>query len=235
MEKIFDEEYVLLLDKIEFAHDRSFDSDRIGFINKSVIKGWKDNIIMRCTDVGLTITKNDISQYMRKHNIKAPSHVINEYHSIYGHPQIITNNFTIAKNRSSKQEKYWKSKLNVKYGCGKEFGKVWEQYPIGNCRPDFVLISDNSVIVWEVKLNEKDIKWEQYNNFIEQFSQYKYVTIKYLIGYNTIYDMNYLNKYTTSGTSYPWTSFNLFGYYNKPAKYYTLPTLTSYKYDDAYL
>ena len=95
------------------------------------------------------------------------------------------NSFTIAKERSKEQEKFWETILKEKYG--EDLGI---QY-------NFLNISENTI--YECKLNIKDFNTEQYNKYLLILGKYK---ILYLIDNDCIINIDESTIYTTSLTKY---------------------------------
>ena len=102
------------------------------------------------------------------------------------------NSFTIAKERSKEQEKFWETILKEKYG--EDLGI---QYKYENCIFDFLNISENTI--YECKLNIKDFNTEQYNKYLLILGKYK---ILYLIDNDCIINIDESTIYTTNLTKY---------------------------------
>ena len=90
------------------------------------------------------------------------------------------NSFTIAKERSKEQEKFWENILKEKYG-----EDIGVQYKYENCIFDFINIPNN--ILYECKLNIKDFNCEQYNKYLLILGKYK---ILYLIDNDCIINID---------------------------------------------
>lgn len=88
--------------------------------------------------------------------------------------------FKISKDNSLKQEIFWEKILKEKYG-----ENISSQFQYKNCFFDFINISTNTI--YECKLGIKDFNKLQYDKYILTLDKYKII---YLIGYNTIININ---------------------------------------------
>jgi len=102
------------------------------------------------------------------------------------------NSFTIAKERSLEQEKFWEGLLKEKYG-----EDIGVQYKYENCIFDFINISANTL--YECKLNMKDFSTDQYNKYLLILGKYK---IMYLIDKDCIINIKKQTIYTTDDVKY---------------------------------
>lgn len=100
--------------------------------------------------------------------------------------------FIIAKENSSRQEKYWEDILKEKYG-----EDISCQYKYEKCIFDFINISKNTL--YECKISLKDYNEVQHKKYIVSLSKYNIV---YLISTDCIVDMSRQIIYTTNPTEY---------------------------------
>ncbi len=98
--------------------------------------------------------------------------------------------FLIAKQNSRKQEAYWKNHLKQVFG-----ENLADQFKYQNNIFDFVSIKYR--LIFECKLGIKDFCMEQY----QKYSSIKGYSIIYLVGYDTIIDMENFTIYTTNELS----------------------------------
>ena len=102
------------------------------------------------------------------------------------------NSFTIAKERSKSQEKFWEEILKEKYG--EDLGV---QFQYEKCIFDFINISTNTL--FECKLNIKDFDEPQYNKYLLTMGSYK---ILYLIDRDCVINILEKSLYTTDTVKY---------------------------------
>ena len=100
--------------------------------------------------------------------------------------------FIIAKENSSRQEKYWEEILKEKYG-----EDISCQYKYEKCIFDFINISKNTL--YECKISLKDYNEVQHKKYIVALTKYNII---YLISTDCIVDMNSQIIYTTNPTEY---------------------------------
>jgi len=100
--------------------------------------------------------------------------------------------FIIAKENSTRQEKYWEEILKEKYG-----EDISCQYKYEKCIFDFINISKNTL--YECKISLKDYNEVQHKKYIVSLTKYNII---YLISTDCIVDMNSQIIYTTNPTEY---------------------------------
>lgn len=100
--------------------------------------------------------------------------------------------YNIAKERSKKQENYWEKLLKEKYD-----EDIGSQFKFEKCIFDFIHI--NKSYIFECKLNLKDFNENQYSKYLKTLNNYK---IKYLIGIDTIIDIENRKIITLDTTEY---------------------------------
>lgn len=173
---------------------------------RSIIQSLKEKIEDNLVDANpydIKAPSNWLKEFERKYGM--PRETFKEFLAAYDLPSIASivedikgrgnivykgaKSFSIAKENSKKQEKYWEDVLKKVY---KE--EIGTQFKFGNCIFDFIHIKKN--VLFECKLGMKDFNKVQYEKYLSLLNNFRLV---YLIGTSCIVDMGSKTIYTTEG------------------------------------
>lgn len=140
----------------------------------------------------LSIKREDFKEFMACYELQNIPFIIEDIKKIGGLEYKGAKSFTIAKKRSSDQEKYWENILKEKYN-----DSIGTQFKYEKCIFDFICIPKNTI--YECKLGLKDFNEEQYNKYQITLNKYNII---FLIGNDCVINMDLETIYTNNLEKY---------------------------------
>ena len=140
----------------------------------------------------LNIKREDFKEFMSCYELQNIPFIIEDIKKLGGLEYKGAKSFTIAKKRSSDQEKYWETIIKKKYN-----DTIGTQFKYEKCIFDFICIPKNTI--YECKLGLKDFNEEQFNKYQSTLSKYN---ILFLIGTDCVINIDLETIYTNNIEKY---------------------------------
>ena len=140
----------------------------------------------------LEVKRNDFKEFMSRYELQNIPFILEDIKKIGGIEYKGAQSFTIAKKRSTEQEKYWENILKKKHG-----DSIGTQFKYEKCIFDFICIPKNTI--YECKLGLKDFNEEQFNKYQVTLNKYN---ILFLIGNDCVINVDLETIYTNNMEKY---------------------------------
>jgi hypothetical protein len=140
----------------------------------------------------LDIKREDFKEFMSCYELQNIPFILEDIKKIGGIEYKGAKSFTIAKKRSTDQEKYWENVLKEKYG-----DSIGTQFKYEKCIFDFICIPKNTI--YECKLGLKDFNEEQFNKYQVTLNKYNII---FLIGNDCVINVDLETMYTNNMEKY---------------------------------
>lgn len=180
--------YVKFIDSLrERIRERELDGEENIYNIKAPVRS------MQSFERDSGMSREVLKEFLQSHDLLSVATIVEDVKKAGGVEYKGRRGFLIAKKRSLEQEAYWE-------GILKDFYRedLGSQFKFDDCLFDFIVIPSRTV--YECKLGLKDYQDEQYAKYIKALNG-RYNVI-YLIGRDTVVDMNNMKVYTSNLESY---------------------------------
>ena len=140
----------------------------------------------------LDVKREDFKEFMNCYELQNIPFIIEDIKKIGGLEYKGAKSFTIAKKRSSDQEKFWENILKEKYS-----DSIGTQFKYEKCIFDFICIPKNTI--YECKLGLKDFNEEQFEKYQLTLNKYNII---FLIGNDCVINNDLETIYTNNIEKY---------------------------------
>lgn len=182
--------YEFYLEEIEILKQKVMSAHLDGEDNPYNIKapsGWLKRFERVCA-----LSRDIFKEFITGYDLPNITKIVEEIKAVGGLVYNGAKAYTIAKEKSLNQEKYWEQILRKVHG---EF--LGTQFKYGNCVFDFISIKD--AVLYECKLGLKDFNRDQHEKYARVLGGYKLI---YLISTDCIIDLGRKTIWTTNGQKY---------------------------------